>query len=115
MISGTLHSISFAFVGVFAGQLLEKVNRVRLLTLAMLVWNLTNFISGTYHSLALMALMRFVLGAAISVAEPAMFSIVADYFPKNLISTANAIIIAGAYAGVAFGSGCIVLTGSLGW
>ena len=59
--------------------------------------------------------MRFTLGAAISVAEPAMFSIVADYFPKRLISTANAVIIAGAYMGVAFGSGCILLTGKLGW
>ena len=73
--------MSFAFVGVFAGQALEKFNRVRILAAAVLVWNLSNWVSGSFNSLALMALMRFVLGSAISVAEPAMFSIAKDYFP----------------------------------
>lgn len=115
MISGTLHSLSFAFVGVFAGQALEKYNRVRILAVAIFIWNATNFVSGTVNGLALMALMRFVLGAAISVAEPAMFSIAADYFPKRLISTANAVIVSGGYMGAAFGSMCIMLCGKIGW
>jgi hypothetical protein len=36
-----------------------------------------------------------------SAVEPALFSLVGDYFPSSIKSTANAIIIAGTFLGTA--------------
>ena len=102
-------------MGVFGGQALQKYNRVRILMIAALIWNAANFVTGTFDSLGLVALMRVVLGSALSLSEPAMFSIVGDYFPSSMISTANSVVMAGSYLGAASASSGVFLTGLYGW
>lgn len=50
-----------------------------------------------------------------SAVEPAIFSLIGDYFPVNLKSTAIAIIIAGTFLGTSGSSLCIQATDMLGW
>lgn len=44
-----------------------------------------------------------------------MFSIVGDYFPTGMISTANSVVMAGSYMGAALSSSGVVLTSIFGW
>jgi MFS family permease len=44
--------------------------------------------------------MRFLNGISMSTIDPAMYSLIGDYFPSNLKSTAIAMIIAGQFLGV---------------
>lgn len=48
--------------------------------------------------------MRFVTGACVSATDPAAFSILGDYFPKRLRSTANSLMNTGSYLGAGFSS-----------
>ena len=51
--------------------------------------------------------LRFFNGITMSAIEPAIFSLIGDYFPSNLKSTAIAIIIAGTFLGTSGSSLCI--------
>lgn len=115
IISGLLYSVSYSFVGVFGGQALQKYNRVRILVVAALIWNIANFVTGSASSLGVVAAMRVLLGSALSLSEPAMFSIVGDYFPSSMISTANSFVMAGSYMGAALSSSGVFLTALYGW
>lgn len=115
LLSGLAFSLSFSVCGIFAGIAVDKYNRVRLLSIMAILWSVTSVVTGSVNSLLVLALMRFFLGATLSAAEPAMYSIVADYFPTKMISTANSILFAGSYVGAAASSLCIMLTSKFGW
>ena len=115
LLSGLAFSLSFSVAGVFAGIAVDKYSRTKILALTGVVWSLTSIVSGSVNSLAVLALMRFILGAALSACEPAMYSLVADFFPTKMISTANSILFAGSYIGAAASSLCIMLTSRFGW
>ena len=95
--SGPAFSVSYAVAGIFMGKLVDKYNRKNLLGCATIIWSLSQVISGTTNSFTVLMLMRFILGLLVSVVEPAAFSIVGDYFPKQIRTTANSIIGTGGY------------------
>jgi MFS family permease len=43
--------------------------------------------------------MRFITGMCVSATEPASFSILGDYFPKRLRTTANSLMNTASYLG----------------
>jgi len=55
---------------------------------------------GNINSFAAFIFLRFFNGMSMSAIEPATFSLIGDYFPSNLKSTAIAMIIAGQFLGV---------------
>lgn len=59
--------------------------------------------------------MRFMLGITQSACEPAMYSLVSDYFPTKMRSTAISVLTAGSYIGAAASSLCIMATAQYGW
>jgi MFS family permease len=60
---------------------------------------LASVLIGKFDSFGLFIGLRFFNGIAMSAVEPALFSLVGDYFPSSIKSTANAIIIAGTFLG----------------
>ena len=50
-----------------------------------------------------------------STIDPAMYSLIGDYFPSNQKSTAIAIIIAATFLGASGSCLCINMTEILGW
>jgi sugar phosphate permease len=57
-------------------------------------WSLISFISGSTSSFAVFVLMRRLLGVPQAALLPPAYSFIQKYFPKNKISTANALMTA---------------------
>lgn len=93
----------------------DKLNRKRLLGGATVLWSLSTFITGSYDSLLVLAIMRFFMGAMMAAYEPAVYSLVADYFPPEKHSTANSVAAAGTYIGAGLCSLSVILINALGW
>ena len=83
LLSGMTQSFSFSIAGIFAGMAIDKFNRVRILSLACILWSSTSLIIGSVNSLVVLGLMRVLMGISLSACEPATYSIVADYFPQS--------------------------------
>jgi MFS family permease len=63
ILSGAGFSLSYAFFGLLWGQASDKYNRKWIVALACIGWSLTSIGTGSINSLAVLALMRFILGA----------------------------------------------------
>ena len=97
------------------GTLISKYNRKNILTGACIVWSLTSIISGTTSNFSLLLAMRFILGAFVSVTEPVGFSMIGDYFPKSLRTTAASLLGSASYAGAAASATHLFATQAFGW
>ena len=82
---------------------------------ACIVWSLSSYFTGAVNSFGILVAMRFILGAAQGALEPAMFGIMADYFPKSKITTANSILTAAPYLGAGISSLNVVIIAQYGW
>ena len=105
--SGFAFSFSFSIAGIFAGIAIDKGQRIKILSLAVLLHSLSQVFIGKINSFFIFIFLRFFNGIAMSAIEPAIFSLIGDYFPSNLKSTAIAIIIAGTFLGTSGSSLCI--------
>lgn len=115
LLSGPAFSISYAISGILIGLLIKKFNRRMLISFAAIIWSLSSIVSGTTNSFSILFLMRFVLGCFVSATEPVGFSLVGDYFPKNMRGTANSIIGTASYIGSASAALVLFLTRAFGW
>lgn len=115
MLSGPAFSISYAISGIFMGLLVDKMSRKNLLVLSVCIFSASTMVSSITSSFYVLFLMRFILGMFVSATEPAGFSMLGDLFPKNVRTTANAILGTGAYLGSGFASLLIMIVGSYGW
>jgi sugar phosphate permease len=115
LLSGPAFSISYSIAGVFMGLLVDKVDRKTLLSIACICWGVTSLISGTTNSFLVLCLMRFITGMCVSATEPASFSILGDYFPKRLRSTANSVMNTASYLGSGLASLIVLIVAKYGW
>lgn len=115
MLSGPAFSVSYAIAGIFMGLLVDNVNRKKLLLGALFVWSASTVISGTTSTFGVLILMRFILGLFVSATEPAGYSLLGDYFPRKVRTTANAVVGTGAYIGGGLSSLLIVVIAKFGW
>jgi MFS family permease len=97
------------------GLLVDKMNRKNLLVSALIIWSLSTLASSATSSFAVLFFMRFILGTFVSATEPAGYSILGDYFPKSVRTTANAVLGTGAYIGSGLASLLIMIVGTHGW
>lgn len=115
MLSGPAFSISYAVAGIFMGLLVDNVNRKKLLLSAVFIWSASTVISGTTSSFGVLIFMRFILGLLVSATEPAGFSLLGDFFPRKVRTTANAIVATGSYIGAGLSSLLIIVIAKFGW
>ncbi|HET7588004.1 MAG TPA: MFS transporter, partial [Gammaproteobacteria bacterium] len=103
---GLLVTVSTA-IGAFAtlplGILADRVRRVRLLTIAVLVWSIAMAVSGASTSYLMLLLSRLALGAIVATAAPTVASLIGDFFPPTERGRIYGFILAGELIGVAFG------------
>ena len=115
LLSGPAYSVSYAFAGIFMGMMVDKVNRKMLLAGACLAWGLSSLITGTTNSFLIVYMMRFITGMAVSATEPAAFSILGDYFPRRLRTTANSVMNTATYLGSGLSSLIVLIVTQYGW
>ena len=60
-------------------------------------------------------MLRFLHGTISSSINPLAFSLVADYFPPDKRSTANAVLSSANFVGIALSSMTILLIKAIGW
>jgi len=68
-----------------------------------------HFSTGVTNSFGILCLMRILHGAISAPINPLSYSLVADYFPPEKRSRANAILTTGNYLGIALSSISILL------
>lgn len=107
--------MSQSFFGVAGGKAIDKYNRIRIIAFACLGWSLCSYLTGAVNSLAVLAVLRFMLGVTQSVGDPCLFSLVADYFPGDKIAKANGILMSGAYIGAGLSALNVILINAFGW
>jgi MFS family permease len=107
--------LSYAFFGLLWGQAVDKKNRKWIVALACIGWSLTSIATGSINSLAVLAVMRFILGATQAACEPASFSLLADLFPSNKVATATSIMTAAPYLGSGISSLSVIMIAQMGW
>ena len=98
------------------GSLVDRCNRVRILTFAILLWGVAQAMSGFAADYPMLLLTRVALGAVTAAAAPAIASLTGDLFPPAERGRIYGLIITGEMLGAGFGvlvSGLVA--GWFGW
>ncbi len=101
MIAGLGYGIAFALAAVPMGMLVDRLHRVRLMAVLVVMWSSMTALAGIAQSFLALLLARIGVGAAESGGQPAALSILSDYFPPERRATALGVLYLGAAAGYA--------------
>ena len=115
LLVGLIYTVPYSFFGLVAGKISDNVNRKFYLGIVLILAGATCGVTGFFDSFFILAAMRVLHGMLNSSSNPLSFGIIADYFPPEKRATANSIIQAGNYIGVAVSSFSILLITSFGW
>lgn len=94
-------------IGAFAtlplGILADRVRRVRLLVVAVIVWSLAMAVSGGSVSFLMLLFTRLAMGAVVATAAPVIASLVGDFFHSSERGRIYGFILTGELLGAVFG------------
>lgn len=93
------------------GVLTDRVQRVRLLAVSVVLWSAAMVTSALVPSLGLLVLTRIALGAVTATAGPTVASLVGDFFPAGERAKVWGQILTGELLGSGLG---VVVSGNLG-
>lgn len=99
-----------------AGVLVDRVPRVRLLAISVVLWSLASVASALSVSYTMLLVTRIGLGFVVAAATPAIASLTGDLFPPEERARVYGFILSGELfgAGVGFAAGG-TLAGGLSW
>ena len=114
-LAGLAYSVPNSVCGLFVSLLPKGFNRKWLLAAVTLIAGLSMSATGWVDSILVLAVMRMVHAAANSVTNPLLYSITADYFPRNRRGLANSILQSANNIGIAMSSLSIIIIQKYGW
>jgi len=111
-IFGTAFSLLFGVVGIPVGRISDHVSRTKLMALGLAWWSAMTGLAGGAGSFGKFAGARIGVGLGEAVANPCSHSLISEYFPARVRSTALGVYFAGAYFGIggAFVGGGYIVT-----
>lgn len=115
LVSGVLFTSLFSMTVLFSGVLSDNCSRRLLLSFAAILWSVTSLTTAISQTYTEVALSRMMLGFFEAFCGPPAYSLIVDYFPPEVRTTANAIYAFGIYVGNALSSMIIIMISSLGW
>ena len=110
---GTAFAVFYAVFGIPLGRLADTWIRKSLISIGLMFWSVMTALSGTARGFGMLATYRIGVGIGEASATPAAFSMLSDYFPPRLRTTALAVYSSGVYIGAGIGIflGGIILDG----
>lgn len=107
---------SYALMQVPIGWLSDRVNMRWLYAACFALWSLTCGLTGFASSLAVMVVLRILLGIGESIYLPGGIKVVSVIFPPRDRGLASGLVNSGTRAGLAFGAPLIAaMVGAFGW
>jgi MFS family permease len=88
VLNGFAFGLMFAIAGIPIGLLVDRVNRSKLLAGMVFLWSSATAACGLAQSYVWLLVGRMAVGAAESGGAPTSLSLMSDYFPPRLRSTA---------------------------
>ena len=107
---GPAFALLYAAFGVTTAWLIDRYNRKSVLAVALALWSAASVFCGLAQNFVQIATARLFLGAAESPNGPAIFSILADSFPRKLLTRGIALMQLGITLGTGFS---LIMTGVL--
>lgn len=110
LLIGFAFSIFYISMAIPIARLVDRGNRVNIISLGVFFWSLMTAICGLAKNYWQLFLARVGVGVGEATLTPAVYSLIPDYFPKNKLGTA-----VGFYMlGMSFGTGfALVLGGAI--
>lgn len=100
---GTVFAVFYAIFGIPLGKLADVWVRKKLIAVGLGFWSVMTALSGTARSFAPLAAFRIGVGVGEASATPAAYSMLSDYFPASLRTTALSVYSSGVYIGAGIG------------
>jgi predicted MFS family arabinose efflux permease len=91
LLSGTAFAVLYAFGGIPIARLAERVSRVNILTVALIVWSSLSALCGAAASFSQLLLIRVGVGVAEAGCSPPAHSLISDYFEPSRRTSALSI------------------------
>jgi MFS family permease len=109
LLQGLAFAMFYSILGIPFGLAADRVNRRNMIAAGVVAWSLMTSCGSFARSFGTLALARMGVGVGEATLAPAAFSILADYFPRERLSSAMSV-----YAmGVQIGAGCALILGGL--
>jgi MFS family permease len=105
----------FGTLVLFTGSLADKYTRKYLLGGCAILWSVTSLGMSIANTFAAVLLCRLMLAVFESVCAPCAYSLIADYFPPEVRTTANACFAGCIFVGAAMNSASTELIALMGW
>jgi MFS family permease len=116
LLQGLTFAIFYLLGGLPLGWLVDRTSRVRIITLGVAAWSVMTMLSGFAGSFIQLFLLRVGVGIGEASLNPATYSLLADWFPRNRLSRAIAAFTSGSMLGTglayAFGGALVHLFGA---
>jgi MFS family permease len=109
LLQGIAFAMFYAFFGLPMGMLADRFNRRNIVLAGLLVWSVMTTLSAAARSFWSLALARMGVGIGEAVINPCAFSLIADYFPKERLSSAMSVYM----MGIQLGAGLALIIGGL--
>lgn len=110
LLSGTAFALLYAVGGIPLARLAERINRVNIITCALLVWSALSALCGAAASFPELLLIRVGVGVAEAGCTPPAHSLISDYFAPARRASALSIYSCGislGYLAAALGGGYV--------
>lgn len=91
LLSGIAFALFYVLIGFPLARLAERANRVRIITVLLVVWSLMTALCGLAQNFISLALARVGVGTGEGGCTPTSHSLIGDYFPRHKRSTAFSI------------------------
>lgn len=109
LLQGLAFAMFYAFFGLPMGLLADRFSRRNIILAGLIVWSAMTALSGGARSYATLALARMGVGVGEAVINPCAFSMIADYFPKERLSSALSVYM----MGIQIGAGLALIIGGM--
>jgi MFS family permease len=99
LLSGTAFGLLYAFGGIAIARLAERVSRVNIITVALIVWSAFSALCGAAAAFSQLVLIRVGVGVAEAGCSPPAHSLISDYFERSRRTSALSIYSCGTSLG----------------